>query len=317
MATQRRHSSDEREAAQRRPKEKPALQGPVGLPELGLPGLVQHAVTQPGRMTPSGVQRLQRAFGNRTVNRLVPRSPSSFPVHVSGTAPFGVVQRLIWRVLDPTETEEETSYKVTTKVAKTLLKKKYKGKSLRGSVITDVTELKDVGLTETLYILGHGSGTTLSEKEPDELAKDLDGNLPPKFAGKIKLVSCFSADPTQGFPTTTGSQVTYAELLSYRLEYDHNRTGLTVTGMDGVADVTSKGKIVVYKESDYDAWLDEIKQYKKLGFFKKLITKKPALKWKGGKQLGGRVRYKGGLKLPSKTGTTGTGAGVGATEWAV
>jgi hypothetical protein len=48
--------------------------GTVVSPEVMLPGLLQRAVTQPRRMTPGGVQMLQRAYGNRAVTNLLPRS---------------------------------------------------------------------------------------------------------------------------------------------------------------------------------------------------------------------------------------------------
>jgi hypothetical protein len=45
----------------------------VGSPDVALPSLLQRAATQPRRMTPGGMQMLQRAYGNRAVTRLVPQ----------------------------------------------------------------------------------------------------------------------------------------------------------------------------------------------------------------------------------------------------
>jgi hypothetical protein len=60
------------EMVQQRSKAKPTPLEPVRRPDLTAPGLSRRAVTRPGRMTPGGMQVLQRAYGNRAVTRLLP-----------------------------------------------------------------------------------------------------------------------------------------------------------------------------------------------------------------------------------------------------
>ena len=79
MAVQQRHNEDKpKRAAQQPPQPTLVSQGPVALPELGVPGVLQRAVTRPDRMTPGSMQMLQRAFGNRAVTGLL--SGASRPV---------------------------------------------------------------------------------------------------------------------------------------------------------------------------------------------------------------------------------------------
>jgi hypothetical protein len=86
MAIQQKRSVDKpKEAAQQRPKLKPDSEGPVSLPEPGVPGALRRAVTQPGRLTPGHVQMLQRSFGNRAVVGLLPRTSSRLPIQAKLT----------------------------------------------------------------------------------------------------------------------------------------------------------------------------------------------------------------------------------------
>ena len=61
------------EKEQRAQKARPVFTGPVHSPDVALPDLLQRAARQPRHLTPSGVQTLQRAYGNRAVTRLVPQ----------------------------------------------------------------------------------------------------------------------------------------------------------------------------------------------------------------------------------------------------
>jgi len=300
---QRQNSTGEKEETQHQSQAKPALQGPLAQPGAGLPSLVQRGVTRPGRLTPGSVQRLQRAFGNRTVSGLISR-----PRRI-GRAQAGVIQRDIWRIDKPGESKK--SLQVTTKVAKALGEKKNKlgTKVGRGKVITDVLKLSTVDTSQDLYILGHGTGTTVGGKTASSIASTLKCLLPTSFAGNIKLISCFSASAFehQGARSLSTNAITpFAQDLSQRLaKKPAPRPDIVVTGMDGVADVNDAGEVVVYKVEDFVDWA-----------IAKTTTTEPTPK--RGKGTGARIRYKNGklyTETTDKTPYAGTKLGVGAEEW--
>jgi hypothetical protein len=292
--------------------------------------LLQRAEADPHLVATTDVQVLQRATGNRAVTRLLARPllrlreqarrdqrrngeteaqlvPAG--LHQPEMKSLTVVQRAIWRIDEPGESKEATA--VTTAVAN-----KLKEKKARGKVTTDETKLKDTPTNEDVYILGHGTGKTVGGMGPDVMAYRLAANLPAKYAGDVKLVSCLSASTKFHTPSVALAHrpaiIPYAQRLSKALSKS-GRKGLNVTGMNGIADVNKEGQIIVYDFDEYIAWLN-----KKMGG-----SKVSPVKWKRGKLSGARVKYKDGkrrkpglLKWLSPKSRKGQGAGIGAAEWA-
>lgn len=300
------------------------------LAERSVAGLLQRAEADPYLIAPTDVQVLQRATGNRAVTRLLVQSPLSPPAQAGRDQrrdgeeevqpmPAGlqrpevkrpaVVQRAIWRIDEPGESKEATA--VTTAVAN-----KLKEKKARGIVTTDETKLKDTPTSEDVYILGHGTGETVGGMVPRVMAYRLAGNLPAKYAGDVKLVSCLSASTKFHSPSVALADrpaiIPYAQRLSTALSKS-GRKGLNVTGMNGIADVNKKGQIIVYDFDEYIDWLTN----------KKGGSKVSPVKWKRGKLSGARVKYRDGkrrkpslLKWLAIKSRKGKGAGIGAATWA-
>jgi hypothetical protein len=153
-------------------------------PGPAAPDLLPRAVTHPRRLTPRGVQTLQRAYGNRAVTRLMPKktAPPSIQRMTAVATELGKVDRNDIFLLS------HINYAL----------------SLGGGPLVDLhtgaPKLSEIRPNELLYIVEHGSVGGIAGASVKHIVSVLNTYLPPKWKGTIRITSCYSATkPSESF----------------------------------------------------------------------------------------------------------------------
>lgn len=141
-----------------------------------------------------------------------------------------VLQRAIIAIKGASEAP--SSVQTTTNCLKNLKLRATRGGSMGPSTVAAVNASAArpaLRAGEALYILAHGSGTTVGGMDPAALGSTIVGWYGSQwFDGKIKLVACYSAKPN-----TFGGARTYAEELA--LWFKTNSTAaFTPASVDGI-----------------------------------------------------------------------------------
>jgi hypothetical protein len=172
----------------------------------------------------TGASTLPR-FGQKKKTQLM-RDTGAQPVHDAGAIP-GIVQRVVVTVSahGADEASRDSQFNTMDKL-----------RSAKGQAVVDTAfnldnnPLAGIQANETLYVVGHGSGDTISGKSPAQLLATLEEfGLTNAFKGLFDLTSCHSAQYVRAF----------TEVLRQN-NYDND-----VKGYRGLVHVTAQGDFEV------------------------------------------------------------------------
>jgi hypothetical protein len=172
----------------------------------------------------TGASTLPR-FGQKKKTQLM-RDTGAQPVHDAGAIP-GIVQRVVVTVSahGADEASRDSQFNTMDKL-----------RSAKGQAVVDTAfnldnnPLAGIQANETLYVVGHGSGDTISGKSPAELLTALEEfGLTNAFKGLFDLTSCHSAQYVGAFTQVLREN-----------DYDND-----VKGYRGLVHVTAQGDFEV------------------------------------------------------------------------
>jgi hypothetical protein len=229
MAVHQEHKAKKaRQVTQSPPQRQPPIQEPTTQLELSAPQTLRRAVAQPGRLTPGGVQMLQRSFGNRAVVGLLPRTSPRLPIQAKLTVnPVG----------DPYEREAD---RVAEQVVGTL-----DGAQHGIQRLEEDKEVQTQALPGTIQRLSSGGGGSVSPEMEDEIRQARGGGS--SLPGDVRepMEQAFGAD-FQGVRVHTDAN---ADTLSQSLQARAFTTGQDIFFKSGEYNpASSSGKQLLAHE---------------------------------------------------------------------